>query len=352
MQLQDYVVQNAARRLLANPAATLEGWTCSQTGFTPVNPATGGIYRVQGTVAGRPWSMLTKVPQISENSPDDETHWNYWKREVLFYQSGLDQLLPAGTRAPGFGGTAADSNGQLVFFMEDVPNCTTEPWPVSWHATLARCLAQFNASPAPTPALPWLCTGWLRGVMRIGLAGLQMADKYQVWELLPAVRAAFPPELVGRIHRLAAESPRLLGELDAMPTGMMHTDTHQGNVMTVLTATGEPEFVLIDWTSVGPGAMGEEIGHQFGANVTAGHVPLSQAAEVKEAIIAGYLSGLEQTDEAQVRRAFIITAALRGVLFNLMLPMPTLATAPVPVASEIAERLGRAADMLLADAGF
>ncbi len=71
------------------------------------NAATGGIWRVTGTHG----SSILKIarpptPQPSTTSPwqtsNDPTHWNYWRREVLAYSSGLaaDAYRDGGIAAP------------------------------------------------------------------------------------------------------------------------------------------------------------------------------------------------------------------------------------------------------------
>jgi hypothetical protein len=65
-----------------------------------INQVSGGICRVQGTTR---WSERQSIFTHPEdvihlpaaeatsffNGSDDLTHWNYWKREALAYQSGM-----------------------------------------------------------------------------------------------------------------------------------------------------------------------------------------------------------------------------------------------------------------------
>src|SRR5262249_9581445 len=90
------------RRVLDASAAWPVDWSCEPLDVAAINPTTGGLYRVAGTAqtdAGplRPWRVILKVlsrPDLSGTPlesgyavlPED---WNYWRREVLAFRSGL-----------------------------------------------------------------------------------------------------------------------------------------------------------------------------------------------------------------------------------------------------------------------
>ncbi|MDQ5852049.1 MAG: hypothetical protein M3380_08265 [Chloroflexota bacterium] len=65
-----------------------------------INRVSGGICRLQGTArdgaSDRVFSLILKMIHLPAaeatsffNGSDDLTHWNYWKREALAYQSGM-----------------------------------------------------------------------------------------------------------------------------------------------------------------------------------------------------------------------------------------------------------------------
>ena len=65
-------------------------WECEQI-FEPVVSGTAGIWRVRVGMT----SLVVKIVRHSADghpnwlTGDDPSHWYYWKREVLAYQSGL-----------------------------------------------------------------------------------------------------------------------------------------------------------------------------------------------------------------------------------------------------------------------
>src|SRR5207247_6164487 len=130
-----------------------------------------------------------------------------------------------------------------------------------------------------------------------------------------------PPAIVERIRSLPRESDRLLRLLDRPPRVLCHFDAHRGNVMRRRREDGSTELVVIDWSSLGLGAMGEEMGHQFCANVLSGAVPAAQAHDMAEELIIAYTWGLcaagVRADERAVRSGFAIAAALGGLGLTL-----------------------------------
>ncbi len=51
---------------------------------------------------------------------EDQTHWNYWKRETLVYQSDLLETLPEGMVAPRCFGWVELPGNIAGLWLEDV----------------------------------------------------------------------------------------------------------------------------------------------------------------------------------------------------------------------------------------
>ena len=67
----------------------------------------------------RPWSLVLKVLGPAAG-PDDPTHIDYWKRELLLYSSGLLDDLPAGLCAPRCYGCDEPMDGVVWLWLEHV----------------------------------------------------------------------------------------------------------------------------------------------------------------------------------------------------------------------------------------
>jgi hypothetical protein len=347
------------RTYLGNERVCITHCRWQPVGFEPVNPSTGGLYRVSGEARDAsdaspvPWSLVVKSIQASRASPDAADHWNYWKREALAYQSGVPYRLPAGATAPRLAGVVPDPTTplRLYLFLEDIEDESASGWTLADGRVLAERLGQWAALPLREPlALPWLARAYLRGMLQTGANIARQLHDQGVWEV-PHIVRAFSPATVERVRSLPRESDQLHRVLDRLPRVLCHFDAHWGNVMRRRRADGGTELVLIDWSSLGLGAMGEEIGHQFCANVLSGAVPAAQAKDVAEELIAAYTRGLRAArvpaDERAVRSGFVTAAALAGFGFVLPFYVRAVADPRDPAAIVDARRLGLAAQALL-----
>src|SRR5919199_795420 len=98
------------RRALGDDTAEPLDWHSERIAYTELNPCSRGLYHVAGTARVRqglvPWSLVLKVvcsprggilpngAAVPEGWGLDSSHFQYWKREPLAYQSGLLDHLP------------------------------------------------------------------------------------------------------------------------------------------------------------------------------------------------------------------------------------------------------------------
>jgi hypothetical protein len=174
--------------------------------------------------------------------------------------------------------------------------------------------------------------------MQTGAVVMQMVDAKRVWEF-PHIAREFPGPMVERIRLLLRESDRIHRVMDGLPRVLCHADAHRGNVMRRRRSDGTREFVVIDWSTLGVGAAGEEIGHQFSTNILTGAVPAEQAGDLAETLIAGYVRGSGMSEEA-VRCGFTATVALRSFGFALPLILRAGSDPDNQAAVAFAPRLG------------
>ena len=118
-----------------------------------------GIYRLAGSAHGQaagqvyPWSLVVKIfsdaalgptPNDIGDTIQDPTDGNYWKREILVYQSGMLDELAGGLVAPrGYGVT--EHAGEWRLWLEDVEE-SPKTWPLERYGVAARQLGQFNGA--------------------------------------------------------------------------------------------------------------------------------------------------------------------------------------------------------------
>src|SRR5215213_1332887 len=126
-----------------------------------------GVYRLSGSARDTdgmyPWTLIVKIASGSSAtagaSPND---WNYWKREVLAYQSGLLRHLPGNLIAPRCYGVPEHPNNECRIWLEDIHE-PASAWGLERHGVAARHLGQFNGAYLAGTALPVEQPWMLRG---------------------------------------------------------------------------------------------------------------------------------------------------------------------------------------------
>lgn len=103
---------------------------------------------------------ITFQPGLYELRRGDEpSQWNYWKRELLIYQSGWLDGLPEGICAPHCY-DAVEMPGNIAgMWLEDIKDTYAGSWPLHRYALAARHLGRLNGiyiSRRELPSFPWL----------------------------------------------------------------------------------------------------------------------------------------------------------------------------------------------------
>jgi hypothetical protein len=168
VEIEQVLLYGVVQQIIGQAGFHINNWTCTSLGWNASNTVTGGLYRVSGDAlyggAIIPWSMILKVvrPVPEANSP---SHYNYWKREVLAYQSGMLDTLPGFVRAPRCFSVTERQDGTIWLWLEEIADSTVGEWSLIQYSDAARLLGSFNGaylSGTPIPDYEWLCRSWLR----------------------------------------------------------------------------------------------------------------------------------------------------------------------------------------------
>jgi hypothetical protein len=285
-----------------------------------------GLSRLVGTaqVGGEtfPWSVVVK--RISKPDPahdptgtaDTPSAWNYWKREILAYQSGLLADLTGNLVAPRCYGVAEHPHGEWRIWLEDItenPQC----WTLERHGDAARHLGQFNGAyltgrPLP-PEQPWTYRG--RNGDWIGLASGLM-EPFRRYADSAQGRRWLSDRSVARIEGLLANAQPLLVQLGRLPLCLCHHDAHRRNLLARDQNGTELQTIALDWSMLGHGEVGAEIGITTAVNLAWMDVAGDQARQLDGVVFDSYLAGLRDVgwrgDPRLARFGYTATAALTG----------------------------------------
>ena len=305
-------------KILGEPRALIGEWEAvSLKDASGALDVAGSVLSVRGMAhVGKvetPWSLVLKVLGPAAGQ-DDPTHTDYWKREALFYSSGLLDDLPAGLRAPRCYGCDEPMDGVIWIWLEHVREDGEPTWPLAGWALAARHLGRFNGAYLAGRPLPR--ASWLGGRQLRTLLERQHSLVAQIAEAPdnPKVRKWWPPRMVTDILRLWNERDAFCDALEQLPQTFCHGDAIRRNL---LSRAGET--LAVDWERAGHYAVGEEVGQTLSVASAFYDVEPADLPALDEALFASYLAGLRDVgwrgDPDQVRFAYVAHAALRNA-FN------------------------------------
>jgi hypothetical protein len=161
---------------------------------------------------------------------------------------------------------------------------------ISWSpARLGRFAHQLGVAQARwvgrVPALPWLSRGWLGQYLCEGPARRMRELDDGVWD--HPVAAVWPREVRAALRRLWLRRDDVRSAVEAAPRTLCHLDVWPTNLI-----EDGPATVLLDWSFVGDGAIGEDPANLIVDSVTDGLMDAALLPEVDTAVTDGYLQGL------------------------------------------------------------
>ena len=324
LELDRAALEPIVRRALARPV-TLDAWRAVPFSYQVTNPLSAGIWRISGAArdgaADVGWSVILKVA-LSDYEvllsrypaafrPELE-HAYLWDREVLAYESGIFDRLPRGLAAPRL--FHADRRADSCWlWLEDLGDGGGQ-WDVARYALAARHLGRFNgAFPSGSFDAPWLTRDWigtwiLRG---FGSRGAAVVENDAIWAH-PFVREGFGAGTRERLRAFLAVRERIVQRLNARPHALGHLDAFRKNLFDRVNEAGERETAAIDWSYLGYGPIGAELGHLVIGSVAFADYR-QDIRELASACVPAYLDGLRESgwkgNEADVREGYALSAA-------------------------------------------
>ncbi len=282
-----------------------------------------------GTSTGMtlPWTVILKVirPGLTNTAGPQASH--FWRREPLYYQSGILANLPAGLRAPRCFGVFERPDGADGYwlFLEEVRDLYGLPrpdhgWPFEYYRTAARCLGRFNGAylmGLPIPQADWIPRGWLRAYIEEAARNIDLFFNSLDVPFYRRALSHAPAGVLDVLRKAWDERYEFLDALDRLPQVLCHQDAFCRNLFAECAPDGRDQLVAVDWSYAGPAALGSELGAFVFGGMALGTIPFSESERFGQQVVEGYLEGLGDAgwrgDPDLVRFGFAASAVWRYV---------------------------------------
>jgi len=310
------LLEDIVRRLTVNKG-TVTSWTSQPIGPKGGNFVTGGVFRLEGWANAegslRQWSMVVKIVR-SDPDRDDPTHYNYWQREVLAYQSDMLDQWRTEFRVPDCYAVEEKPDGSIWLWLEDM---RMEPlvWQDTEYAFTSEELGRFQAAyllGTPMPQYSWLNKSWIR-------SWVNECRRYQSWPLQDGffIGDSRIKQIVERFERVLSSFDKWVVALEDLPRTLAHQDFSENNVCMDRDRKGTPRLVLIDWQFASVSGIGEDLGRFFGLSISRGSIPIERFREYRAIFIESYIEGMRKMgwngDERLPEFGFLASCAIRSV---------------------------------------
>lgn len=290
--LQSAELAPIVAQVIANPHIDFLDWHVQSVSVGAGSQGAGGLglFRLLGSAMANgqvyPWSMIVKVFSGSKSAGDPTgtnqipSAWNYWKREILAYRSGILTELAGNLVAPRCYGITEHPNDEWRIWLEDIQE-TEATWTMARHGIAARHLGQFNGAYLTGRGVPaeqsWMYRGRAREWIEFAVP---LLVGFQQYARSDSGRRWLTEQSVERIERLLAHRQTLLALLDRLPVCLCHHDAFRRNLLARDGASAAAQTVAIDWSMLGYGGVGEEVGITTGFGLSWLEVGRDQAKEM------------------------------------------------------------------------
>ena len=248
------------------------------------------------------------------------------EREALAYEHDVTSAYSAAEiSGPRLLALNRRPNYEIALWLEDaqseVGSVPGSRWSMEDYRRFAYSLGLAQGRIAVTRSAldhPWLTRRFLRDYVLSKRVDRNILYSDEAWRH-PLVRDTFPSGLRRDLIHLHEERERFFSLMERLPRTLCHLDVWPNNLF----ARKDGTFTLVDWSFVGEGALGEDIGNLVPDSVFDLFVPAQNLARLDREVFGGYLSGLREAgwegDERAVRLGMCVSAVKYEWLGPLML---------------------------------
>ncbi|WP_454190823.1 oxidoreductase family protein [Paenibacillus sp. Marseille-Q7038] len=313
-------IKDVSNRILQIDQGKIKGWLCTPITLDQLNFVTGGVYRVAGETeldggTMRQWSFIIKIV-IADSTRDDPRHYNYWKREILAYESGLLHQLPGNFVAPECYEMEEKEGGMVWLWLEDMTG-EKGNWKEENYVYAAAKLGGFHAAYVNGRSLPehaWINKYWMR-------SWVGECDKYRNMPLRQEIDqmnlSSEVTKIIDKYEQFEKKRSEYLTALESLPRTLSHQDFDEFNILYHDKHQEKDKLAVIDWQFISISGIGEDLGRFLGLSISRGNVPINRLREYRDLFFTSYIDGLRKNgwngDELTAKLGYLLSFAFRSI---------------------------------------
>ena len=313
------ILTDVVRQDQRNPSFEITNWSVKRLSNKGViNPDGLWLFSGEGNdgIESKSWLVVLKILERPEEEFPLSDLW-FWKRELLWAQSGYAERLPGPVKAARYYRMEETPEGARLW-QEYVENQHPDPWSLDDYAFAARQLGLWNGAyscGAPLPDEPWFTRQHYR-------SWYSRANPEQDFQF-GLNQKYISGENRTRYDRLWADRENIYRVLEILPQKFSHFDSQRRNLFIRKGSDEGDELVLADWAVCGLGPLGAELFALVGMSSALLEWSPSELAQLDEATFGSYLQGLHEagwtgnTDEIRLAYTAWITASFAVVFPNI-----------------------------------
>lgn len=265
-------INSIIREVLGDFSAQVLSYQIAPIAHRITNGVTGGVYRIccsiQTSGGTRKWSAVVKIIQANAGSKNyklvpstDPNHWNYWQREVLFYQSDLAAEMTGFLRVPQCFNITTEEQ-QCELWLEDIYGQPASQWSPQQYGFAAYHLGLVQGkylAGCPLPHYLWLGQTPLNGADFHWLQHSINSNAQIPKDLSSALTHLFQETMIDISQRVSNRKSEFLQVIEKLPRTLSHFDFQPSNMFSELDEFGRTRTVVLDWSYVSNGVLGEDV---------------------------------------------------------------------------------------------
>lgn len=276
---------------------------------------TNTLYRCHGVAdSGEqtiPWSLIAKITS-KEGQSEHPEGYRYWKREALFYQASLTDIISEQLAVPQVYAVDEDSENTVVIWMEDLIDDFQGQWPIEVYEKTAFQLGLFNSSfltQQQVSGESWMTRDWLKKYVEHAAPAINFIKNNPDD---PMVISKFG-EAVPFLLTFWKIRNDLFQYLEKMPQVFCHQDTIKGNLF-----IKNGHLTAIDWGYGGMAPLGTDLAPLIALFPGLSDFPQDKAHELERACFTAYYQSVKSINPhlsaRSLRRSVLYTFLLRYFL--------------------------------------